>query len=271
MALADYVRLIDEIKGDVCQVALGGRGDPNLHKDFEEILRYTRTNGVVPNYTTSGLGLTEGQVRISKEYCGAVAVSWHNADYTRRAVEMLAGHGVITNIHYVLSNSSIERAKELLGGVAGVNSIVFLLHKPIGAGSLSEVLRADDPRVAEFFGDVDGALGRGMSIGFDSCCVPGIINLAQTVDARSIEACEAGRFSMYVSADMRAFPCSFGQHLGGIDLRKSSVADAWNSDLFDGVGERLRGACPSCVDRADCLGGCWVAPGITLCERMERV
>ena len=61
MNLEDYKRIIDEgAKKGLQQVALGGAGDPNDHLDFKEILEYTVSKGIVPNYTTSGIYLTNG-------------------------------------------------------------------------------------------------------------------------------------------------------------------------------------------------------------------
>ena len=74
MTLENFKIIIDQVKHHTNQVALGGRGDPNLHPQFKEIVEYSRNNGVVPNYTTSGINLTSEQIEISK-LCGAVAVS----------------------------------------------------------------------------------------------------------------------------------------------------------------------------------------------------
>ena len=46
-------------------------------------------------------------------------------------------------------------------------------------------------------------------IGFDSCSIPGIVNFTSKIDENSIDTCEGGRYSMYISADMIAIPCSF--------------------------------------------------------------
>lgn len=74
MKLEDFKLIIDQCKDHINQVALGGKGDPNKHENFKEILLYCKENNVVPNYTTSGNGLTDVEVEISK-LCGAVAVS----------------------------------------------------------------------------------------------------------------------------------------------------------------------------------------------------
>lgn len=75
MSLIDYESIMKQCKGRTFQIALGGRGDPNLHNDFEGILKCTRKYGLVPNYTTSGINLTDKQIELTKSFCGAVAVS----------------------------------------------------------------------------------------------------------------------------------------------------------------------------------------------------
>ena len=46
------------------QLALGGRGDPDMHEDFEELLKISRENDLVPNFTTSGYGMTPEKARL---------------------------------------------------------------------------------------------------------------------------------------------------------------------------------------------------------------
>lgn len=78
MSVADYRSIIDQCDRRVFQVALGGAGDPNKHEAFADILRVTRENRIVPNYTTSGYSLTDREVSLTKQYCGAVAVSFYS-------------------------------------------------------------------------------------------------------------------------------------------------------------------------------------------------
>ena len=74
MKLSDFMSIIDQTCHHTNQIALGGRGDPNKHPDFGKMLEYCRKNNVVPNYTTSGIDLTDDEIELSK-MCGAVAVS----------------------------------------------------------------------------------------------------------------------------------------------------------------------------------------------------
>jgi radical SAM protein with 4Fe4S-binding SPASM domain len=274
MSLSDYKRLIDECVGRTFQVALGGRGDPNEHEDFAELLSYSRKHNIVPNFTTSGYGLTEKQADLAKEYCGAAAVSWYNSEYTLNALKLLLKSGVKSNVHFVLSNSSIDHAvtllrNKLLDLPEGTNALIFLLHKAVGMGSAENVLRPSDPRVKVFFEEVDKIIGGNIKIGFDSCCVPGLINYSQNVEEMSFDTCEAARWSMYICADMIAVPCSFDKE-SGFDLKSGTVADAWQSERFKLFGQSFQTACKNCGQKKICLGGCPIQKQIILCERAER-
>lgn len=357
MSLTDYKKIIDECAGKTFQVALGGRGDPDQHEHFDEILRYTKENNIVPNYTTSGIGLTKEHVKLSKKYCGAVAVSWYSRlnkpelalrdrctegfkkvykdesdipvlftlggdsntvkwnaqsyvingedyrwdelhhmyysdtaqhygvykvynevrehNYTIKSIQNLVRAGVTTNIHFVLSNSSIEEAILRLkynGFPKGINAVIFLLHKPVGLGQMNEVLTLEDPRLIEFF-DLIEHKKLGYKVGFDYCTVPGLLNMCKSIDRVSMETCEAARWSMYITSGMIALPCSFDNQakVYGVDLNEvGNIQTAWDSNEFNAVRRILESRCSGCKDRGDCLGGCPLMDSITLCNRTER-
>lgn len=110
MSVENFRKILEQVKGNTYQVALGGRGDVNKHEEFEEILKCCKDNEITPNYTTSGLALTDEEVSITKRYCGAVAVSFYRGDYTYRALDKYISAGIKTNIHYVLGRNSIDEA-----------------------------------------------------------------------------------------------------------------------------------------------------------------
>ena len=114
MSVEDFRWIAEQCKGRCNQLALGGRGDPDQHEHFEDLLRISRENILVPNFTTSGYGMTPPLAAICKQYCGAVAVSWYRSAYTLDAIQMLLEAGVKTNVHYVLGRNSIEEAIERL-------------------------------------------------------------------------------------------------------------------------------------------------------------
>lgn len=275
MSLENFKRIVNECKGKTFQFALGGRGDVDQHEHFEEILEYCRINNIVPNFTSSGLGFTPRIAKICKEYCGAVAISWYRQEHTMKAIKMLLDAGVTTNIHYVLGNNSIDEAIQRLKDRSfpeGINAVIFLLHKPVGLGKEENVLQISDPRVKEFYTLID-TVKQPFFIGFDSCNAPALINFNKNVDVNSFDACEAARFSMYITADMKALPCSFdNQDLRwAVDISDKSIKEAWDSKEFESFRNIFRRSCTGCPDKNLCLGGCPIKRSIVLCEREEKL
>ena len=108
-------------------------------------------------------------------------------------------------------------------------------------------------------------------IGFDSCTVPALTGLKNTVP-ESLDSCEAARWSAYISADMKMLPCSFCREDEGytVDLRTHSIEQAWHSEQFERIRAIMRGSCPECRYRGFCLGGCPLMKEIVICkERMK--
>lgn len=272
MSVEDFRWIARQSKGRCNQFALGGRGDPDQHEQFEEILQICRENMLVPNFTTSGYGMTPEIAKLCKLYCGAVAVSWYRSEYTLKAIQMLLQAGVKTNIHYVLGNNSMDEAIERLRKndfPEGINAVIFLLHKPAGQGTKANMLKADDPRVAAFFAEVEKR--HFFKVGMDSCNVPGAINFCKTVRSESLDTCEGGRYSCYIGADMNMVPCSFDQEKRyQVSLREMTIEEAWNSEAFEHFRNRMRGACPDCEKRELCMGGCPLMPEIVFCGSEKR-
>ena len=185
---------------------------------------------------------------------------------------MLLQAGVKTNIHYVLGNNSMEEAIERLRNNVfpeGINAVIFLLHKPAGQGTKANMLKADDPRVAAFFAEVEKR--HFFKVGMDSCNVPGAINFCKTVRPESLDTCEGGRYSCSIGADMNMVPCSFDQEKRyQVSLREMTIEEAWNSEAFEHFRNRMRGACPDCEKRELCMGGCPLMPEIVFCGSEKR-
>lgn len=342
--------------------ALGGRGDPDMHENFKEIIQFSAEHHIVPNFTTSGLGMTPEKAALCKQYCGAVAVSqysrladlvpelavrrvkdpakrkvyrsvddipvvWTFGDinpdahwagdqpgytingehydwdelhhmyysdepqeyefyrvfnerldsntkvpnYTMKAVKMLLDAGVKTNIHFVLGNNTIDEAITRLkygGFPKGINAVIFLLHKPVGLGKEDNVLQAGDPQVIEFFKLIDKG-GFPFKVGFDSCTVPAILNYTRNIAPESIDSCEGGRYSMYITSDMKALPCSFDNQdmVWAYDISNDTIMNAWNSKQFNAFRSHFHNSCPSCPNRAACYGGCPIRRNTVVCDR----
>lgn len=267
MSVQDFEKIVTECEGLIDQIALGGRGDPDCHEDFETILKLCEEHKIVPNYTTSGLLIDDFKAKLTKKYCGAVAVSWYRSDYTYKAIDLFLKNNVKTNIHYVVDNNSIDEAIQRLENndfPRGINAIVFLLFKPVGQGQQKNVLKTADPRLKMFFNAVSKK--HPFKVGFDSCFVPGVINNMKNVDMNTLDTCEGARYSMYISSDMVAVPCSFDQTKRySVNIKNKDIYDAWVSEEFEKFRSSLRNRCVGCSKRSFCMGGCPLERDVVLC------
>lgn len=270
MSLDNFKKIAEECKDLTNQFALGGRGDPNEHEHFEEILKICNENRIVPNYTTSGFNLTEKQIELTKRYCGAVAVSWYRNTYTTEAINRFVDAGIKTNIHFVLNNETIDEAIDMLtndGFPKGVNAVVFLTHKPVGLGQTSKCLRPSDQRITkllQLFKDKKFPF----KYGVDGCFVVAMINSEIEYNMEYFDTCEAARFTCYIDANLIMHPCSFNTNEKyTYDLKTGTILEGWNSDAFEEVRNTLLKGCPSCEHNNICHGGCFMYKDIILCGR----
>jgi hypothetical protein len=218
MKLSDFKRIIDQASYHVNQVALGGRGDPNHHENFKEMLEYCREKNVVPNYTTSGIGLTPEQVEISK-MCGAVAVSDYEKSYTNTAINMFIKAGIKTNIHQIYSRETHIKCISIVQGHrpltwsfdhTNLNAVIFLLFKPHGAGANLRHLIPTKAMLQYMAYNIFQPASK-FKIGMDSCLANHVLEHGHpsAVQRASIDTCEASRMSAYITPDMKFMPCSF--------------------------------------------------------------
>jgi radical SAM additional 4Fe4S-binding domain len=272
MALRDYKRVIDEAaEMETFQVALGG-GNPNQHPDFEEILAYTRMKGIVPNYTTNGRGLSDSILEATRNYCGAVAVSAYPPYVeTAETIRLLADRKIKTNVHFIIDSESVEIAIRWLRDppefLREINALVFLNYKPSGRKVFEERLLRNSPRVDEFF-KLATAPNAKLKVGFDACCVSGVF--ARTTASTSlVDACDAGRFSLYVSEDLKVYPCSFQSGLAAGDelSDETSLLDIWHaSENFRSFRRYFASdRCGGCSHRKNCMNGCPLFDQLVVC------
>ncbi len=270
----DFRMILEQaVSMDTCQIAIGG-GNPNAHPDFCEFLRMARSDyGIVPSYTTNGRQLNEDVLKATEKYCGAIAVSAHDSDEkTFALIKRLCAGGIKTNIHFVLTATSIARAirwlkePELLP--EELNAIVFLNYKPVGKlQNEALLLKNSSPpgHLKEFFSLIKENKYP-FKIGFDSCMVSGIVKYTDFPPV-FYDFCESGRFSAFIAEDLNLYPCSFMvESFRGINLRRHSILQAWREgDTFVKVRAQLKEAACDCPQLPHCKGGCPVLPEINLC------
>ncbi len=272
MSMSDYEHILKEaVDCKVLQIALGG-GNPNQHPNFCEIVEITRDLGIVPSYTTNGRGLSEKILKTTKKNCGAVAVSAYEPYYEmKEAIHKLKAKRIKTNIHFLLTSNSIDTVISWFEDPPNffnyINAIIFLNYKPIGKHPSLKLIANKHNKIDKFFNLISNQ--KRIKVGFDSCSISGI---AQYLDINPsfVESCEAARFSMYISEDLKMYPCSFmaGKY-DGIDLSKNSIQDAWRySTLFRDFRKHIKNSeCKSCKHNQLCFGGCPIFPEINFCDR----
>jgi len=206
MKLDDFKKIIDQTKHHVNQVALGGRGDPNKHENFKEILVYCRANG---------------------------------KDHTFKAIKDLTNAGIRVCIHSIYSKHSHDRAIKILQGYDVWNgkvdldnlfSVLFLLFKPQGAGKNLD-WNPTSSQLKEFSNHIFRPKSKFM-VGIDSCLVNKILNYEKPdkIQSLSIDTCEGARQSAYISPDMKMMPCSFANpKFFAVNITdKQDIYNIWN-------------------------------------------
>ena len=280
MCINNYRKIIDQSKGAVFQVALGGAGDPNKYEHFEEILAITRAANIVPNMTTSGFQITKNEIKSISKHCGAVAVSYYSYltsnglesnPATIEAIEKLIKAGCKTNIHFVLHRNNIVEAYYRVKNdifPKGINAIIFLLYKPVGLGKKEKMLSAKDEEYINLLSTLHDNK-HSYKLGFDTCQSPALYKFCDFISTESLEFCEAGRFSMYIDSELKAYPCSFGIDNPEVmvDLKLHTIKEAWESEIFERFRTYSNINCLNCSNKY--CRNCPLDIGINVCGELK--
>ena len=269
MPFGDICTVVEQAKNaGVLQIALGG-GNPNQHPQFVEILKLIREAGIVPSYTSNGEGLTDEILIATQKYCGAMALSLYPPfDAYELLTNKIKEYKIRLNLHVILKKDTIELLTEWLQNppfwFRNLNALIVLNYKPIA--SSTSFMVTDSDKLKAFYLAVSNC--KCVKVGFDSCCVPGIVSWMD-VNPTLIESCESARFSAFISEDMKMYPCSFmaNTDLWG-DLRATSLLNIWqNSPAFKNHRAKiLNSKCRGCKHYHICNGGCVFMPEINQCK-----
>lgn len=255
-------------KAGVQQIALGG-GNPNQHPKFISFLKIAKEHHIIASYTTNGQGMSEEIYQATKMYGGAIAVSWY-APYNAalEVMEKCRTYNICFNIHFVLHKESLLDALALLNSDTlpweNINAIIFLNYKPLGH-KIFDGLKDDE--------NLDCFLRTALQftkckVGFDSCMISWLMKYKELIAEESIDFCEAGRFSAFISENGFMYPCSFlcNDLRYGESLREKSLVEIWKSGkAFIEIRNLLAHPstqrkqilkCINCADYELCHGGC---------------
>ncbi len=282
MSLEDYEFLMKELScaeyGPVFQVALGG-GEPLLHPNFNEILKITREKyDIIPNYTTSGKFFNAENIKATKDYCGAIAISYDpyrdylSLEELQKLGEKLRNKHLKVNIHFVVSEKTIPMATQILQGkydeyMNVFNSIIFLTFKPGGRGQSKDSIKS--PELLESFLKSVNQTKSTIKFGFDACFVPALLKFSK-IDVDLIDSCECGFFSVYIDEKLNVMPCSFcndSQYI--FNLKEYSFYDIWKhkfSKYRQFITEHGQESCDDCEESLECRGRCPFFDELFLCD-----
>lgn len=120
------------------QIAIGGAGEPTMHPDFAEFVSCIKDLGIMPNYTTNGMHLSNTVLKATNDYCGGVALSWHPhiSKVFHKAVAPLKEVSNKLNVHIIVgTEKSFEDLKYLYERYENVfDYFVLLPYQAVGRG-----------------------------------------------------------------------------------------------------------------------------------------
>lgn len=257
MTLETFKSIVDKFPKSLTQIAFGITG-VQTNPDFIPMMEYCRKVGVIPNFTLSGIDLTDDIAAKVAGLVGALAVSAYQSDKNvcYETVKTFTDLGLNqTNIHLLVSDQTMDFVYEVLEDrlndprLADMNAIVFLGVKPKGraAHGFSPVDTAKYARLIKY------CLSNDIPFGFDSCSAPkfeAAINLMLIDPAQkramleSSESCESSIFSSYINVAGEYWHCSFSEDKDGIEPVNilevdDFIQDVWNAPALVAFRSKL--------------------------------
>lgn len=278
LSLEDYCTILDQLThpefGAIFQVALGG-GEPLEHPDFFKIIDATAERGIVANFTTNGIHMTEEIAQKLKGKIGAIALSASSVEgIDRSCLDTMIKAGIRTNIHFLLSNESIKTAIEILKGtyndlLVGINGLIFLTYKPRGRAEVKNCLQ-ENQEYYEFLSLIK--MNKcSASVGFDACFIPPLLRYAN-INEDYVDSCECGFFSVYIDENMVVKPCSFSNNdKYSYSLQSNSFQTIWEKMLSSYRKDILGDPCTAdCSHKGECRGACPYYSELSFCAEQKR-
>lgn len=118
------------------QIAIGGAGEPTLHPDFVNFLEVVHDMGIMPNYTTNGMHLSDTILNTTYKLGSSVALSFHPhmTKVYNKAINQLRAKNINTNVHVIIgAPHSLEHLKFVIArDINLLKFIVLLPYMPVG-------------------------------------------------------------------------------------------------------------------------------------------
>ena len=208
------------------QIAFGG-GNPNDHPEFVKLMEASHEMGIMPNYTTNGMGITPKVVQATYDYCGGVAVSTHRhlEPVWREAVDLLRNsvfygdsqwnkisfrpkmkpENLKVNLHIIVSDKeSIQRMVEIYEEFKD-RIDYFVLLPMVAQGRATQSFTEED-----FLFDALRRLGDLKKFAFGAKLYPALIRQGEKGTPLDVMLYEPEVMSKFLDLkDMKVYPSSF--------------------------------------------------------------
>ncbi len=278
---AGWKAILDELAAaGVFHVAMGG-GESVLRDDLFELAAHARLRGIVPNLTTSGVGVDGPWARRAAKLFGRINVSLDGpraihaasrgvpeASYDvairalralRRRTRSVGLNCVVSRVTYPHLGALATEARRLR-----LDEIELLRFKPAGRGRLvwEQYDLTDEQRLGLLPRALDIAKRHKLRLRMDCSLVPFVAAHApdpEVLDRFGVVGCDGGSHLAAIKADGALTACSFWERpepgAGGADLRQAWRAEG-AFEPFRSYDDNAVEPCASCTYLTICRGGC---------------
>lgn len=243
MTFETFKLIFDKLPRSITQIAFGIT-DVYANPDFFKIMRYTKDNGIIPNYTTHGLDLDDKAIRLTSELCGAIAVSLVHKETSYNAIKKLTDKGMKqVNCHYMLSEETYDKLFDFLKDIktddrlSKLNAVVLLQYKDKNPNAKYHSLLD----IEKYQKIIKYCTDNSINYGFDSCSAGLFVKSIENDPNRKeleqcVDSCESTCQSFYINTDGIMYPCSFCENMNewttGINTLEINdfIKDVWFND-----------------------------------------
>lgn len=273
MNTEEFTDIVDQCVGQVKQIVIMGDADPFFRTDLDMMLGYCHELGLLTTVITTGQGVY--REKNLKKYVGlvdSIYASWTNAYFCRYAAHRFIGlHVPVVPCLSINAETLPQINPRLWFGndiFLGISGLLLLFDGP--SDEYHANLDIEQKALTSFFKYIN-TKDFDYDIGIDSYASPWMINFLDDLDTHHLVGYESGRYSAFISSDMKMMPCTcdHGQRWV-VDISNDTIENAWKSKKFEDFRNYMRYSCSTCKDRLACLGGCPARSELTYCVRPEK-
>lgn len=197
------------------QIAIGG-GEPTQHPELPTILREARELGTVPNFTTNGKYLSKEVIQATNDFCGGVAVTYHQHKgfdwFKERYKAIRSALRCQVNVHLLADKHVVQTLNDLIrlqDEMDRAINLVLLAYSPDKGRAKSDRLMTRTTYTRELPAALKRALGQGMQVAFSEGLLPYFLTRPEIgINTRFATRAE-GVFSCYFDYKGQIFQSSF--------------------------------------------------------------